>query len=503
MNSIKVFIIPFFLLFFPPKINANSCEIKGYTIGFFNGVATTIDDARNGRYKLKSTINIDSYNGEHVEYQLFYNDSYIDEGMINVLGDFAETFDQRTKEMQSEQFNRWEGFWYIISGQKNHSIIKKIESIYAGFFVFLHEEFSQYMNFTISSFLELLATLSGSTPNTAEVRMKHNLINDTKTWKGKKLIYIAHSQGNLWMNESFDYVLSQRGYDTSNIEVIHIAPASYITNGDYILSNNDHVINGLRLTGIVSVPFSNFVAAITEKDMTGHGLIEIYLSSSKSISMLKTSVGKSFSNLQKPDMEDFLFQIEYEYSPNFRSQHDTPQYSFVDSKEDLHLKYDRPDEYAQYRPNSLRRLSRYLVPKKNIQTLPFSLKDDEVNIDEVTINSCYSLHENEAKTSTIPSNTSFLFADYSNIKRLRSPLDMTVTKKVIDRYGETWVNHEYDASPEYDDGYASCLGFGTFIDLVADQKIYSKQEQDYLGNSELSGTFILSSFLDSKYCEGH
>ncbi|CAH6863250.1 exported hypothetical protein [Vibrio chagasii] len=57
---------------------ANSCKIEGYTIGFFNGVATTEKQAKGGIKEIKSTIDINQYNGESVEYQLFYNDSYIE-----------------------------------------------------------------------------------------------------------------------------------------------------------------------------------------------------------------------------------------------------------------------------------------------------------------------------------------------------------------------------------------------------------------------------------------
>lgn len=77
---------------------ANSCKIEGYTIGFFNGVATTERQAREGINEIKSTLGISQYSGEPVKYQLFYNDSYIDGSGLNVLADFAETL---TKELMS------------------------------------------------------------------------------------------------------------------------------------------------------------------------------------------------------------------------------------------------------------------------------------------------------------------------------------------------------------------------------------------------------------------
>ncbi len=67
-----------FLTIFPAHVSANSCDIEGYTISFFNGVATSKDAAVEGRKKIESTLGIKQFNGEPVEYQLFYNDSYIE-----------------------------------------------------------------------------------------------------------------------------------------------------------------------------------------------------------------------------------------------------------------------------------------------------------------------------------------------------------------------------------------------------------------------------------------
>lgn len=77
---------------------ANSCKIEGYTIGFFNGVATTQKQARAGMDEIKSTLGISQYNGEPVEYQLFYNDSYIDGSGLNVL---SISLKPLTKELMS------------------------------------------------------------------------------------------------------------------------------------------------------------------------------------------------------------------------------------------------------------------------------------------------------------------------------------------------------------------------------------------------------------------
>lgn len=45
-----------FLTIFPSHVSANSCDIEGYTISFFNGVATSKDAAVEGRKKIESTL---------------------------------------------------------------------------------------------------------------------------------------------------------------------------------------------------------------------------------------------------------------------------------------------------------------------------------------------------------------------------------------------------------------------------------------------------------------
>ncbi|MFW1332103.1 hypothetical protein ACEV9E_25890, partial [Vibrio parahaemolyticus] len=43
-------------MIFPAHVSANSCDIEGYTIGFFNGVATTLKGAKQGQKKIESTL---------------------------------------------------------------------------------------------------------------------------------------------------------------------------------------------------------------------------------------------------------------------------------------------------------------------------------------------------------------------------------------------------------------------------------------------------------------
>ncbi|EKO3640658.1 hypothetical protein P0F27_002931 [Vibrio metschnikovii] len=314
----------FIIFSFPFFVSANDCEVKGYTIGFFNGVATNEQTAREGLAKIEATINIHQYKGETVDYRLFYNDSKVDDGMFDVLGDFAEVFDQRTQELEQKQFEYWEAFWEIVNERQTGSIMNRLVSIFSELRDLVTNQLSVILNSTIKSFLQTLSSLLGTTPHTEMVRMQHSLINDDLSWKGRKLIYIAHSQGNLWVNESYHNILNQDGYDSSNVKVIHIAPASPMINGDYILSTKDIVINGLNLTGIGSVPKPNFTAIESGGDRLGHGLSEVYLSDKTSIDMLNKAVYKAFLDLKKPEVEDYLLDVAFQYSESFINSYHPP-----------------------------------------------------------------------------------------------------------------------------------------------------------------------------------
>ncbi|OEE86158.1 hypothetical protein A1OQ_02850, partial [Enterovibrio norvegicus FF-162] len=445
-------------------------------------------------------------------FRSFYNDSRIDESAIYVLGDLAETFDQRTNELDQRVAQRWEAFWDVINGRSNSSIIERIISIVPAFAQLITDVFSTAVNESITRFLEALSSLTGGTINTGEVRMQHQLINDSNTWLGKKLVYVAHSQGNLWANESFNYVLGQEGYSPDNIAIVHIAPASPILNGDYVLSSSDFVINGLQFTGPTSVPLPNALLPITRTDPSGHMLIESYLGQSKTRTKIKSLISKAFARLSKPEMEDYLFQLSFEYSANFVQHHEKAQFDFIDSKKDR--KYCDFFCYEYLTRTSERPTYPHiyeLKPAENVKPLIFverkEEQDEETNNEDGAEESSGGGDGAETEEGTgedmegktrnihvetcqkIPEEGSFLFGEFSNITDLSSPLDMTKKLKVIDRYGDTWISKTRDVSPRYEDGYSPCAGNGENIEIIASQAHYTSKQKSYLEKNDLSGNY--------------
>ena len=87
--SNKLFQVIFFVLLLTVSANAVTCS-KSYTLGFFNGVWNTYDQANMGRDKLKLLI-ADTYNNEPVKYEAFYNHTGPGYDVLG-LQDVAETF---------------------------------------------------------------------------------------------------------------------------------------------------------------------------------------------------------------------------------------------------------------------------------------------------------------------------------------------------------------------------------------------------------------------------
>ncbi|ELK8590239.1 TPA: hypothetical protein RQJ54_002438 [Vibrio vulnificus] len=491
----------------PTYAYSNNCKVDGYTIGFFNGVATSRRDAKLGLSKIINTLAIQQYRGQPVEYALFYNDSNYKERGIDVLADFAETFDQRTNELEQKQFERWEAFWDVVSGRNNSPIIKKIDSLVKGFLAFVNDTLSRGINEIIHEFLEGLASLAGSDINTDEVRMKHRLRNDSQTWQGKKLIYLAHSQGNLWVNESFHYVNQRLGYDETNIKVIHIAPASPTLNGDYILSDKDHVINGLNFTGIGSVPFPNISIPTSDQDSLGHGLVEIYLTNQQTKQMIKDAVDKALDSVKSPAMEDYLFDIRFEYSENYLKAHRPPKIAFVDSLEsrdycglsNVDYFFDFYGACGNYYRAVEDAGSPYItserelvVSKKNPVLIPLTIPDGQ-----------QPYHLQVQECLAIPPAGSFLLGEIAGIYDLEAPLDLTAKLVVTDRFGREYDIDDRDVSPHREGGYLKCAGTGSFSELVAIQSGYSDDEKRYLKTEQLTGTYELSAQKISHHCGGH
>lgn len=255
----------------------NLCHDTGTSFIFFNGVNTTALEARVATQNFKVIHGVTSPAGDKIKYEYLYNST--GEG----LEDFVEVFEQRLKEQEQKL--------QLSAG-----------TLSSRFELFLNGSGSWWSNLTttIGSFVDFkkdiddarlavmvnAITSSRANPPTMTNYVEHRSRLDNLILEGKKLLFVAHSQGNLFANAAYDYARTKVSADS--VKVVHIAPASPILNGKYVLANLDLVINALRVTGTGTVPDITHdippigsrpvgLNLVSEFPPFGHGLLEIYL----------------------------------------------------------------------------------------------------------------------------------------------------------------------------------------------------------------------------------
>ncbi len=270
---------------------ASACKPTGALFGFFNGVQTTRTQADDALEELKKIHGETNAAGEKISYEVFYNYS-------NGFEDFVETFDQRLKEQDGLLQGRFELFFGALNGGGDWwsdltGAVAALESLFDAFRDFVKAG-------TISNLAALIAN-----PPTSTNYAEHRLRIDNNALEGKKMLFVAHSQGNLFVNAAYQYAVTK--LPVASVKVVHIAPASPTLSGAHILANLDLVINGLRLVGTVpnithKIPVLRPANPATNtKDSLGHGLIEIYINPLLDISIaVKTAINTALNALETP-----------------------------------------------------------------------------------------------------------------------------------------------------------------------------------------------------------
>lgn len=296
--------------FFPGISPAATWEVTiepdPIVIGFFNGVANTQEAALDSLDRLEEEFG-PQYKESPLKHSLFYNqtacrqeDGLLDKvlGKAGCLEDLAEVFSQRTLEQFDVFGNRWETFWDILAGRH------KTETSFTGRLLSLLGNGSnallQWLDTSASALLNELAygtfkllSLFGESTNYAD-RTAHREKLSHYANEGNRLLLVAHSQGNLFVNKAHDWV--KLAHAETPIQVVHVAPASPTLRGAYVLADIDLVINGvLRLTGLNSVPVANINLPLSKQDPTGHGFEPTYLDKaraaySRTMGMINTSL---------------------------------------------------------------------------------------------------------------------------------------------------------------------------------------------------------------------
>ena len=271
----------------PLAAQSATCPL-GYTVVFFNGVGNSYPTALASMHTTQAAIqesqhtSFDVYDAEDVEYKLAYNTTAAQgvtrTDLVNttILQDIAEVFVQRARELDPDPSGTLGNNFFYMFWEWNNGVPQNYSNALVNNSL-TNNMFTRFVNAAVTAAVGQLAALYGIQAPTAADYADQEATLTAAASRGRKLLLVAHSQGNLFVNHAHDFILPVVG--AARLRIVHVAPASVIVWGDYELSANDVIINGLRLVnGFASIVDPNINPPYTGDDPTGHGYNEIYLS---------------------------------------------------------------------------------------------------------------------------------------------------------------------------------------------------------------------------------
>ncbi len=254
-----------------PNANAqvSLCIPSGYTVGFFNGVFNDSVEAQLSATALANAIP-KTINNETVSVEVFYNSSgKLSGSSATRWQDVAEVFSQRSQELGGALDNQWEFYWSSIGSSSGfwNTLLTATNG-----FPELYAKWKTDVKGKIA------AAVTGilSSPLTSADYAKHQQRISALVNEKQKLLFVAHSQGNLFANTAFNFAIGITS--PSSVKVVHVAPASTTLNGEYTLADIDLVIGSLRDAAPGNTPNWNISLPIDlAQDASGHTFLGTYL----------------------------------------------------------------------------------------------------------------------------------------------------------------------------------------------------------------------------------
>ncbi len=254
---------------------------NGVVFLYFNGVNTTKPEARVVREHFQERYGDLTPEGRDIAYELMYNQT--DRGIVIgglPLLDIFETIQQRFSQQEKELENRVEYHWNIVRGRTSStSLIGRIaESLESVKRIILDTN-----NLRTNSMVSTLTNIYQN-PKTLQDYKEHQIFLENLITERKAILMVGHSQGNLFLNNAYDYILPKT--TTASLKSFHIAPASPTVRNNHSLYGDDLVILPLALIGpIVNITDAKVNRIIPpgvngKTDPLGHGILEIYLNDS-------------------------------------------------------------------------------------------------------------------------------------------------------------------------------------------------------------------------------
>jgi len=271
MNNLKRYLIILVLILSDTVIAQNlsydnACDLYDdhVVIGFFNGVNTTFTEANLNLQALVDNYGNETSDAIPIRYELFYNDT-------DGLYDFVETFAQRAKEKGPYLQDNFAMVWDLLGAAKWWRAIASISRTFEDLFLFFN---STLKDITVLALEKLINN------NTEKNYAAHNTRVSAHLHENGRLLFVAHSQGNLFANHAYEYAKSQiKGKIEDYVQAVHVAPTSIKTNGPHVLADLDLVIKPLMRSpnSNMSIPVERKPGVGGATDWKGHSFLAIYM----------------------------------------------------------------------------------------------------------------------------------------------------------------------------------------------------------------------------------
>lgn len=245
---------------FAEQTDSSLCT-TGYKVYYLNGIFTDAADRYNSTQRVKNMLD-NTYNGEPVEFSESINPSLWFE-------DLLEVFAQKIAE---DPTLSWQLFFRWASGQFINQILDQA----------LEDFLGTHGSHDIA---QAVASLSSPQAYTDPTVVGHASTYSSDLLAGKRVMVVAHSQGNLYANAIFGRLQSTNtnDYDLNAFGIAAVAsPANFVATGDdYVTSDTDHIIDlFVRPWAPATLPDNdNSVPFTTSADRWGHGFLQIYTNS--------------------------------------------------------------------------------------------------------------------------------------------------------------------------------------------------------------------------------
>lgn len=234
-----------------------------------NGINTSLTEAQDNLDQLTS---LQTSKTNLVKWRLLYNQT------DGLWSDLSDVFHQKAQEQQAVSLDDYVEVYMKVNNLHYEPGSPDYEIVKAG----IKDDFindPQYSGHNLESIVTQL----------------HQIIPDPKD---SYILMIPHSQGNLYANQLYEYLLSNNEYTATQLRIFGIAsPANKVAGyGDYVTSSNDLIVNGLRLIQDGVLP-ANYRAEVTTNDILGHNLINVYLSDDITKAAIKHGISNALDTL--------------------------------------------------------------------------------------------------------------------------------------------------------------------------------------------------------------